>query len=381
MFKKATVNCIILLLVLLSVFMLSACVNTPPQEKELIIDYKNVVKEVPFGTELNLGGLVVKVKMTNGTYVMLKRGKGGYSVDDGGYNQDVPGDYTITISYKDYERVSFVITVKEEEIIDEDEDKDITVVAIEVKKTVGKRLFYVGEPFDNKGIVVECIYSNGKRETVGAPQLEFDSDSFNSHEPGEYTITVRYYPKYSLFDTYTVTVIEAPSPVLTEIEIITDQATLEFRYGESFTSDGIIVEKYYDDDGVIIKEIASPEELIIDHSQYNAQSLGKYSIIITVSGTNVNQSYEVEVVDYVVGIDLQIASPHYELGEQFSSEDITIYLIMASGAGAQGALEDFTVDDSDFNPNEVGEYTIKVSMNGNPQINAEITVYVNEPLG
>ena len=80
---------------------------------------------------------------------------------------------------------------------------------------------------------------------------------------------------------------------------------------------------------MIIKEIASPEELIIDHSQYNAQSLGKYSIIITVSGTNVNQSYEVEVVDYVVGIDLQIASPHYELGEQFSSEDITIYLIMA----------------------------------------------------
>lgn len=192
-------------LVFILSFFMSGCQPAVIVEKELIVDYENVIKEVEYGTTLDLTGLVVKVKMSNGTYKMLKRGEGGYTIEEE-YNNVEAGDYTIAISYKNYDAVRFIITIKEE-VIEFQDDETVNIVGITIKDTVGKKIFEFGEEFSTENIVVEKIMSLGENEILEASEYTVDDSNFDGETAGIYTITVTLNSNTEITSTYSVTVL------------------------------------------------------------------------------------------------------------------------------------------------------------------------------
>ena len=152
----------IIAIAVLLTLVLSSCTGTS-REIAFIVDDSEVEKEVEFGTSFPLKGLKVFVKLSNGTIRTLKQGEGGYQVHMGGYNEESPGEYTLTISYKEFDSYKIVITVLEEEIIDETIDPRCTFAGIAVRENTAKILFLYGEEFSADGIVVEKVFSNNTR--------------------------------------------------------------------------------------------------------------------------------------------------------------------------------------------------------------------------
>lgn len=371
----------IVALTFLFISLLSGCSIVPDKsEVSLIVECENVPKEVPFGTELNLSGLVVRVKLADGTFRTLPRGgEKGYSVNDGGYRRETPGEYTIKISYNTYTPVAFVIKVLEEEIIDENQNKDVTLIGIAVKSNVGKRLFFVDEPFSTQDIIVERVFSNGTREPVAEPQYEVDYSKFDPREAGEYTITIKYYPNYNMMATYTVVVIEPSQPTLFDITIKTQNVKTEYLYGDSFTAQGIIVEKHFDNDGIIETIVAEFSELVIDTSAFDETVLGSQIITVTIENTNISSTYNVTVIDYIESINTA-HKVNYDIGDDFDFDSISVFVTMASGHAYQGDMDDFTVDITEFDSQEEGSYQIIVYLTDDPEIHTAFLVNVNQPI-
>jgi hypothetical protein len=356
----------------------AACAPPELVEEDFFVDYDNVVKEVPFGTPLSLDGLIVKVKMTNGTYATLPRGGEGYSVIDGGYEKETPGTYTIVISYKDFPSVSFKITINEEEIIDENDDSNIVVTGIAVKQKVGKRLFLLGEQFSTEGIIVERLLSNNTSQQLTPQQYEINSESYKANESGSYEISVRYTDGQRTFtDTYTVVVTPEIETVLTKITLKTANVKKDYLFGEDFSSSGLVVEKWYSTDDVIVTEYATEEEYDIDSSAYIKTALGEYEIIISMKNApSISASFEVTVSDYLHHISSTPSKVVYDLDEEFDPTGIVIYEYMASGDYTMAEPADYTVDSSEFDSTTVGTYTIRVYNTENDSLSAEFTVQV-----
>lgn len=356
----------------------AACAPPELVEEDFFVDYDNVVKEVPFGTPLSLDGLIVKVKMTNGTYATLPRGGEGYSVIDGGYEKETPGTYTIVISYKDFPSVSFKITINEEEIIDENDDSNIVVTGIAVKQKVGKRLFLLGEQFSTEGIIVERLLSNNTSQQLTPQQYEINSESYKANESGSYEISVRYTDGQRTFtDTYTVVVTPEIETVLTKITLKTANVKKDYLFGEDFSSSGLVVEKWYSTDDVIVTEYATEEEYDIDSSAYIKTALGEYEIIISMKNApSISASFQVTVSDYLHHISATPSKMVYDLDEEFDPTGIVIYEYMASGDYTMAEPADYTVDSSEFDSTTVGTYTIRVYNTENDSLSAEFTVQV-----
>lgn len=344
------------------------------KEVSLTINYNNVAKEVPFGTELSLSGLEVKSRLSDGTYRTVPRGGDkGYSVDTGGYDREEAGEYTIIISYKNFEEAKFTIVVLEEEIIDESKQTDVTVVGIAIRKYEGKRIFNLGEPFSTEDIIVEKVFSDDSRETIDTPQLEIDSSEYEGDKQGVYTIIIKYYGNYNLFDTYTVTVIKPVEPKLIDIVIKPENSKTEYLYGEEFSANGLIVEKRYENnDGALEPVVAEPNELIIDDSSFywltGVNAIGFHTIKVRIKDTDIESSYKVEIIDYIDSISLYL-KVNYNIGEEFQKEQVQVFIHTAAGGGWQDEdLNNYIIDDSNFNSQEAGTYEIIVTMKENPDI-------------
>ncbi len=359
--------------------------NTQVTEVSATINYDNVLREVPFGTEFSLAGLEVRSKLSDGTYRTVPRGgTTGYTVDDGGYEREVPGEYTITITYKDFDKAIFIITILEEEIIDESQLSDIVLIGIKIREHEGKRIFNLGEEFAFDDMVVEEVYSDDSTKIIQNPQLEVNDEEYDANTVGTYTIIVRYYIDYNMFDTYTVTVIQPIQPDLIDLIIRTEHAKMVYRYGEPFTADGLIVEKIYKNiDGAFEPVIADFDELTIDDSAFYARegvhSIGFSDIVIGIKNTDTTATYTVERIDYINAISFDIKLT-YDIGEELAKDGIRVYISTAAGDGWEDEnLDNYELDDSNYNPDEAGTYTIKLIMIDDPDIYAEKEVQVKSP--
>lgn len=378
MSKKIRLIITIFALSFLFSILFAACAPATAIERDFFVDYEAVVKEVPFGTPLSLDGLIVKVKMTDGTFVTLARGGEGYVVDDDGYERETPGTYSIAISYKDFASVSFYITILEEEIIDENDNSDIVVTGISVQQNAGKRLFLFGEEFSTQGIVVKKIFSDNTSLALIPQQYEINSESYKADKAGNYTISVRYTDGQKTFtDAYTVTVTPEVETILTKITLKTDAVKTQYFFGEDISFDGLVVEKWYSTDDVIITEYANSEEYTVDTSAYNKTMLGYYDIIVSMEeATGVSASYEVKVNDFLHHITATQNKGIFDLGEEFVAEGLVVYEYMASGDYTMAEPVNYTLDSNAFNSSEEGTYTIRVYQTNNPTMFAEYTVKV-----
>lgn len=368
-----------ILMSFLFIGVLSACGGTAT-EVAFIVEHKDVAKEVPFGTEFNLNGIYIRTKLSNGTFVALKKGESGYTVNNGSYDKEVPGTYTISISYKEYTPVSFKITVLEEVIIDEDYNPDLVMTGIAVKEYSGKLLYAFGEEFTDEGIIIEKVMSDDTKSTLESSQYTIDSTLFKADKFGEYIINVEYTPKKEFKTSYTVIVTPEAEGVFTSVSIYFSSAKTVYKYGENFTAANLIVEKNYMKDNVLETKVAQTSEYTVDSSHYTKNKLGKVNIIVRIKNSDITGSYEVEVIDYLAEITLNTdeAKKIYLLGEEFVGNGIRVSTITASGISEEADISDFTIDSEDFDAEIAGTYPINVFLTETPILSSSYTVTVSE---
>lgn len=367
----------IIAIAVLLTLVLSSCTGTS-REIAFIVDDSEVEKEVEFGTSFPLKGLKVFVKLSNGTIRTLKQGEGGYQVHMGGYNEESPGEYTLTISYKEFDSYKIVITVLEEEIIDETIDPDVYLAGIAVRENTAKILFLYGEEFSADGIVVEKVFSNNTREPIEESEYLLISNNYKPNNPGEYVIEIYYTPSQGsqFYTEYKVHVAPPDEYYPFEgIALLTNAVQKEFEVGEDFNCDGLIVEKLFVVDGVVQTETAHPSEIkvrLVDG--YDKNTPGQYAVFVSVE--YYEAIYVIEVLDFVVGIRIEGARKHTPVGEEYDKGNLRVYEVYASGTDKEISEDKYTIDMGEFDNTVEGKYTITVVYNDNPEFTASYEVTV-----
>ncbi|MBQ0009096.1 MAG: bacterial Ig-like domain-containing protein [Firmicutes bacterium] len=179
------------------------------------------------GDAFSSDGLVVTAKYDDGSSKTVN------PTNISGYNMNVVGEQTITVSYKEG-NITRTATYK------------ITIKALTpTKLTLSgnyKTEFEFGEQFDSTGLVVTVTYDNGLTKTVNPTSIT----GYNGQISGTQIITVSYKENgKTVQKTYEIKV-KNPIPVLSSIYISGNYKT-EFEYGENFSSEGLILTAHYSD--------------------------------------------------------------------------------------------------------------------------------------
>ncbi|WP_209974139.1 bacterial Ig-like domain-containing protein [Lederbergia galactosidilytica] len=196
----------------------STTFNVYVQESELlgVSIVRAPIKQLYFiGESLNLDGLQVNAKYSDGQNVLLTRDE--YTVSD--FDSSLPDKKELTIHHKD-KTVTFSVNVKEREI------EGLTIMSYP------KTTYVVGEKFVEEGLKIGLLYDNGDQEALSKEDYTLKTNDFNRNQPGTYTVHVTANNKKLASITFHVTVRE--------------KATLnwqEIRFGQSTSDDKNYIKK------------------------------------------------------------------------------------------------------------------------------------------
>ncbi len=140
------------------------------------------------GEQLDTSGIVVRATYDDGT----RKNIDSYSIS--GYNPNIAGKQTITVSYMD-KTASFEVTVKE-------------IDSIIISSPPKNKNVYMGGSLDTTGLVVKAAYSDGSSSSVTDYTLSYQTETV-----GETTVTVKYMNKNA---TFTITVLPASIEALNQ---------------------------------------------------------------------------------------------------------------------------------------------------------------------
>ncbi len=159
--------------------------ETPDQTIDFNVNVKDAditaleIRDLPtktlyfIGDELNLAGLAVYGKYSDGKEVRLTRDELRVS----GFDSETAGTKTVLIFHKGKE-VSFPVTVKVKE-----------VEGIEVTN-YPKTTYYIGDEFESSGLVVSKVYDNSDREILPEAEYTIDTANFDNQTAGTYSINI-----------------------------------------------------------------------------------------------------------------------------------------------------------------------------------------------
>ena len=184
---------LILVFIIAMIFVLVYILNKDKID-DIQVDSTNVETTIDWGEELDLSGLVVKVKYKSGKLKTLN--SSDYQVDLGEFDNETAGNYKILIQYGRFKK-ELTITVAQPKVT------QIILNTEQVQKT-----FAWGEKFNHNNIKVQAVLEDGTVENVKEGDYKILNSSYDAYFPGEYKIRV-YVENLSVF--YTVTVQDLPS--------------------------------------------------------------------------------------------------------------------------------------------------------------------------
>jgi pectinesterase len=158
------------------------------------------------GEQLNLDGLIVKANMSDGSKVNLDAGQ--YTINQSAFNNQVAGVYSIIISYKDYDAITFDVEV-------------VAVTGFKVYSDDVVKTYLKGVNFSATNLIVKAILSDNSEMRLTSSDYTLDSSSYNLAVAGEYNINVSY--KDFVEQSFRVTVVDFDSTTITsKIDISID---------------------------------------------------------------------------------------------------------------------------------------------------------------
>lgn len=184
----------ILLLALAAVlaFSLAGCQRPV---KEIKLDTSAVKTELAFNEELDLSGLIVTAVYEDGTEAAVSASD--YTVDEGGFQKDQAGTYTITVTAHE-KQASFQVTVAEFVRLE---------TGFRVDRSSVLEVYGYGSDVDFSGVKVYALFNDETEELLEETEYDLDDSGFLNDEVGTYDITVTYkdYPAV----TFKVQIVEA----------------------------------------------------------------------------------------------------------------------------------------------------------------------------
>ncbi|MEG1528323.1 MAG: bacterial Ig-like domain-containing protein [Clostridia bacterium] len=218
---------LLLLLSLFAVFTSVSCSFDFNTITRIDIDASTIPSEVNVG-ELNLNDLKLIVTYSNNTTRIASIYASMVSQEDREKLSSV-GTHTITVNYQGLS-TSFIVNVVDTTVV------PITLVSIEVTKQPDKITYFVGETFDQVGLVVTATYSNQTTKEI----TDYTISPLTPLQLTDTVITVTYEDK-----TATIAVTVSQPKLLVSIEVTKQPDKTNYIVGDTFDKTGLIITATY----------------------------------------------------------------------------------------------------------------------------------------
>ena len=208
------------------------------------------------------------------------------------------------------------------------------VTSLELDSSFVKTTYYIGENFDQTGLVVTAIYNSGNRKNLGQSEYTTNGSSVVTSAGENKTVTVT----YSGFSVeYKITVID-----VVVSRILLDWYTCKRNYyeGEEFSDRGLNVVAYYNNGQ---QKFLKNSEYTIDGSEV-VKTPGKDKLV-TVTYSGKSATYTITVTAVVVNELKMILPPvktEYRQSDEFDPEGMLLRAYYNNGVVEE--VKDFTTD-------------------------------------
>ena len=318
-------------------------VDNSDEVVDIFLDTTNVKTIYDYRETFSSVGLIVRSITEKGKTQVLQ--SKDFTVNSEAFNNNRTGEYEIVVAYGNFEKKYKVNVVELAK----------NVISMSIDTTNVTKVFNLNDAngFNSNGLIVRTKTESGVETEISS--FSIDTNGFDISKEGIYTIKV----KYSAFEkTYDVEVKKLVD-VITHITLDTSAVKTEFKLGDRFSSQGLIV-RTKTESGVE-KRITNYS---LNYSAFNNWLVGSYDIIVSYEG--LTAKYTISVVDdpiVAISLDTSLAKTIYNPGETFSSTGLIVYSIRQSGAKNRINLNDITIDRSAFNADNttLGTRTITVN--------------------
>lgn len=244
-------------------------------------------------------GLAAEAVMTDGSVIDVDMTT--VDIDSSTFDGFTPGDYTITVSLRADSAKKFTYTVHVSDQI-ATLPKEITVSAA---STV-KRQYGVGEDFDATGLKIQGRFGSSTEFVEVDPALyTYNSTGFNSAVVGSYVIVVYLLDCPNVKTNIPVEVMENPLYV-TGIAILNPPTKLNYKKGEQFVADGLVVNIVYEGGSTAP---LSANEYSVACANFDSNVAGIYTYTVTLlSDTSKTTTFDVTVLSYEVAFTADTAA-------------------------------------------------------------------------
>lgn len=299
---------------------------------------------ISFGDDLEYDDLEILVNFENGTSSIVKYSEfaGYFTIDDTNIISTQSGEYEITVTYKD---VSTVLTVT----VTAAHVTGFEVITTNMDLNVG-----YGTTPDWERLIVKAIYADNSKVELASTEYFLNTGSFNPTRPGEYEITVG----YSTFgtSTFTITVLSASQTGITA-DVTGVQTNIIYGATPDFSALKVYA-KFSDNSELLL----TSNQYTIDTNDFSKTIPGTYTI--TISHNTFTTTFTVTVAAaHVTGfeIDRTAIPTQVVYGSEIDWSDLIVRAVYADNSKIVLSEGDYTLNNTSFNNNIVGTYTIYVT--------------------
>lgn len=150
----------------------------------------------------------------------------------------------------------------------------------------------------------------------------------------------------------------------------------EYEKNTSFVSNGYQVSNLLENGKT---SLVDSNDILVDYSEFKEGVVGKYNIKLKNREGNHEVNYLTEVVDLeVVEIKLESYQQDYYIGENIFPQDLEVIKVRSDGSKVKVKSTELVIDDSNFNNERPGTYSVNVSLQSNSSFNLTYQVNVKE---
>lgn len=330
----------------------------------LVADIKDVTTTFDWGVDYSLEGIVLELRLEDGTSQTISYVDPLISVDDGGYDKTVQNSYKITLTYNNNSSISTSYYVSVSAPAETGFVVDVTGM---------RKRFEINEPLNLSGLAVKATYEDGSTKTLSDIEYVVNDDEFNSSVEGEYTIYVRY-------SSYTQQGFVVKVQKMLESLSVAEGLTVAYG-GEVDLSLVTIVANCINPEKTLYHP-ANSEWFIVDVSHVDTLVPGDVEVTVKyIYDQTITATFTITVLEPLpesISVDLTSISTTVEVGSEIDFSLVTAKLVYEDSSEDALEASEFTIDYSQYNKDVAGEYIIKVVYNADETIFTTFTVTVEE---
>lgn len=308
------------------------------------------------GDNLDLSGMAVTATYSDGSTKLLGLNECAIT----GFNSNTVGAQNVTVYYAG-RSATFAVNINA-----------LVLTGINLIYTPAKTTYYLNDPFDPLGMVVNANFSSGAVRALNPS--EYAISGFDSTTPGKKTVTVASAADAEIHTSFDITV--RPS-VLQSLEITRQPSKTTYYLGETLNLSGLVVSAVYDDSRVMLQS----GEYTSDSSGFNTATTGQKVVVFSHKGKTINLTLTVKAKE-LSGISVTtLPQTTFYAGDSFNYTGIAVSKVYDNGDMETLASGAYTIDSSAFAANSPGTYDIRIipTDTGILPITYKVTVRESKP--